>query len=137
VRYSYPQVVFQEVPDEITLALSISGCDLKCPGCHSPETWDSEFGEILTFNVIDTLLERHRHISCVLFYGGEWDSELIEFIKYIKSKNIKTALYTGQELDYFDDEFINQLDYIKTGRYIQSLGPLKTPKTNQRFYKLR
>lgn len=136
MRYSYPQVVFQEVPGEITLSLSISGCGLKCPGCHSSETWDINFGELLTFQVIDTLLHRHKYISCVLFYGGEWDIELIDFLKYVKSKNLKTALYTGQELDYFNSDFIKQLDFIKTGRYIEQLGPIGSPKTNQKFIRL-
>lgn len=35
MKYSDAQVVFAEVPDEITLAISISGCPNRCPGCHS------------------------------------------------------------------------------------------------------
>ena len=42
--YSYPQEVLQEVPGEISLALSISGCPLRCKGCHSTETYKTDFG---------------------------------------------------------------------------------------------
>jgi len=45
LRYSYPQEVFQEIHGELTLALSISGCNLHCKGCHSSETWDQIMGQ--------------------------------------------------------------------------------------------
>jgi len=138
LRYSYPQEVFQEIPGELTLALSISGCNLHCKGCHSSETWDPNFGKILDINELEMLL--NKHISCVLFYGGEWNiKELTKMLVYVKAKGLKTALYTGRESDYFDefDEVISNLNYIKVGRYIEKLGGLKSPETNQRIIKLR
>ena len=53
------------------------------------------------------------------------------------SAQFQTALYTGRELDYFEDNFLNYLNYIKVGRYIEKLGGLKSPETNQRIIKLR
>jgi predicted enzyme involved in methoxymalonyl-ACP biosynthesis len=35
LKYVDTKVVFVEVPDEITLAISISGCPCFCEGCHS------------------------------------------------------------------------------------------------------
>ena len=75
--------VFQEVPGEISLALSISGCPLRCKGCHSTETYKTNFGTELTDTELDRLLEKHKHISCVLFYGGEW--EISTLTKYLKT----------------------------------------------------
>jgi len=138
--YSYPQVVFQEVPDEMSLALSISGCDLKCPGCHSQETWDPKHGDPLTKEEMEELLKRHKHVTCVLFYGGEWNlSELENMIDFIKEKypDKKIALYTGRGLNFFNKDFLKKLDYIKVGPYVEKLGPLHSPTTNQRFYKLK
>jgi len=133
--YSYPQVVLQEVPGEISLALSISGCDLKCRGCHSSETWDNKFGSELSVQEIEKHLSKHKHISCILFYGGEWNIKELEiFIDYFKT-NYKIALYTGRELDFFTDSFINKLDYIKVGPYREDLGALGTETTNQTLYK--
>ena len=78
----------------------------------------------------------NKHISCVLFYGGEWNiKELTKMLVYVKG--LKTALYTGRELDYFEDNLLNYLNYIKVGRYIEKLGGLKSPETNQRIIKLR
>jgi len=137
MKYSYPQIVFQEVPDEISLALSISGCNIHCKGCHSEETWNPNFGKNLDKEELLRLIEENDGVSCVLFYGGEWETEkLIKLIKIVKSKNLKVALYTGRELNYFTNDFLQLLDYIKVGPYIEKLGPLNSKTTNQTFIKL-
>lgn len=137
MRYSYPQITLQDIPGEITLALSISGCNIGCKGCHSTETWNPDFGEELNLEVIDKLLKRHKHISCVLFYGGEWKyEELLKYIQYVKSKGIKTALFSGNELEFFEEKMINSLSYIKVGAFIKALGGLNSKNTNQKCYKI-
>lgn len=132
--YSYPQIVLQEVPGELSLALSISGCKLACKGCHSSETWDSTFGTKLTTDTLLALLAKHKHITCVLFYGGEWEpTTLTHFLKLIKTHNLKTCLYTGQELQDIPQAILTNLSFIKTGPYKEELGGLGSPSTNQRF----
>lgn len=133
--YSYPQIYLQEVPGEISLGLSISGCNIKCKGCHSTETWDPTFGEHLSPEVFEELLSKHKHITCVLFYGGEWDDELVTFLKQAKMKGFKTALYSG--LDYMIDEYVPYLDYYKIGPYIESRKGLNNPTTNQILYEIK
>nr|DAS01820.1 MAG TPA: anaerobic ribonucleoside-triphosphate reductase activating protein [Caudoviricetes sp.] len=137
MNYSHPFVTVQDVPDEIALAISISGCPLRCKGCHSAFTRDPNYGSELNYESLIKLLNKHKLISCVCFYGGEWNSELIEMIKIVKSYNLKVCLYTGLEIYQVPDEIIKQLDYIKVGPYIESLGPLGSPNTNQKFIKLK
>ena len=36
LKYYNYDIVFQEVPDEVTLAVNLSNCPNHCPGCHSP-----------------------------------------------------------------------------------------------------
>lgn len=131
MRFSNPQIVFQEVPDEISLALSISGCPFKCEGCHSSETWSPAYGEPLD---MDRLLAKYASlVTCVLFYGGEWQPRALEEC-LIKAKrlNLKTCLYTGSNKPV--RSLLPFLDFIKVGRWIESLGGLDSPTTNQRFY---
>ena len=35
MKYIDTKIVFSEVPDEITLAINISGCPIHCADCHS------------------------------------------------------------------------------------------------------
>ena len=135
LNYSYPQVVLAEVPGEISLALSVSGCPLRCKGCHSTFTYDAQYGSPLTKQAIESHL--NEHITCVLFYGGEWQSmELLTLLEYCKELGLKTCLYTGYELDFIPNQLLQLLDYIKVGNFNPVLGGLESPTTNQRFYYL-
>ena len=126
--------MLQEVPDEISLALSISGCDLGCNGCHSSETWVKTYGEELTDEILHNLLLKHKHISCVLIYDGVHDVvRLKELLEIIKTYKLKTAMYTG--LEYLEPGVVKLLDYYKLGKYNKDLGGLASPITNQSLYK--
>ena len=123
------------MPDEISLALSISGCNLACKGCHSSETWDKAYGSELTDTVLRDLLTKHKHISCLLIYDGMHNVDrLTELLLIAKSFNLKTAMYTG--LDVLEPELVNLLDYYKLGKYDKHLGGLSSTTTNQRLYKI-
>ena len=135
LSYSYPQVVLAEVPGEITLALSVSGCPLRCKGCHSTFTYDAQYGSPLTTQAIESHL--NKHITCVLFYGGEWQpTELMALLKHCKELGLKTCLYTGYELSFIPSQLLQLLDFIKVGNFNSALGGLESPTTNQRFYYL-
>ena len=127
------QVVTQEVPGEISLCFSICGCKLRCKGCHSSFLWKEKNGEKLTEDYYITLLKTYQPFAtCVLFMGGEWHKEeLIQLLKIAKTYNYQTCLYTGE--DEISKEIANELTWIKTGKWIESLGGLESEKTNQKF----
>ena len=207
-------IVFQEVPGEVTLALNISGCPCHCKGCHSPHLWE-DTGEPLTTDLLDDLITRYAGlITCVCFMGGDQNpAEVLRLAEYVKSSSfssssssspslegrsgersshdkrtgegvLHTAWYSGRQLlpgallasktpDLTDKNTLTThsdhtsvakdsnltsevnlksqnfngenclngiilscpLDYIKLGPYIESLGGLKSERTNQRFYK--
>ena len=133
--YSY-DVVCQEIPDEITLAVNISCCPNRCPGCHSPWLWE-DVGKPLTEELLSGLMDRYAAaITCFCFMGGDADpSEIQSLAGYIREKwpYLKLGWYSGKESlpDGFDETL---LDYLKLGPYIAALGGLKSPTTNQKFY---
>lgn len=136
LKYLYEKEVFSEIPNEISLGISISGCRIRCHGCHSQELWEDIGTELSISNVIK-LLQKHQGISCFLLMGGEHDIDtLIEIFKYVKyNYNIKTAWYCGLDnIPNDKKEIYTYLDYVKIGRYDERLGGLTSPKTNQRFY---
>ena len=133
-------IVFQEIPGEVTLALNLSNCPCHCPGCHSPHLAD-DIGEPLDEPLLDSLINRYKSlITCVAFMGGDADpDEVARLAAHIKG--LKTAWYSGRPT--YPNNQSNQIipntqspfDYVKLGPYIESLGGLKSEKTNQRLYK--
>lgn len=72
LKYAYTKVVFSEIPDEITLGISLTGCTIHCPYCHSKELWE-DTGTSLTIEELDRLLDKNKGITCLLLLGGEHD----------------------------------------------------------------
>ena len=135
--YSY-DIVCQEIPDEISLAVNISCCPNRCPGCHSPWLWE-DAGEPMTEEMLTSLIERYvSAVTCFCFMGGDAEPMEVERIaKWIRKKypHLKTAWYSGME-NIPDDFDISVLDFLKTGPYIAALGGLKSKDTNQRLYRI-
>lgn len=137
LKYVDAKVVFAEIPDEIALAISISGCPCHCKGCHSAYLAE-DIGEELTPKVIDTLIRSNNGITCICFMGGDSNPLYIGFLaEYIKKHypNIKVAWYSGKDTLY-DKLDLWDFDYIKLGPYKEECGPLDRRTTNQRFYKV-
>lgn len=130
-------IVTGEVPTEISLAINISNCPYKCPGCHSDYLW-KDVGEELNEVKLTDLIESNKGITCVCFMGGDQDiSTLLSLLKFVKNKGLKTCLYTGGNKNFIGfDEVIHYLDYIKLGQFIKSKGGLEIKGTNQRFFKV-
>lgn len=125
-------IVFQEIPGEVTLALNLSGCPCHCPGCHSPHLWE-DVGEPLNEELLDDLTGRYKGlITCVAFMGGDQDPEYVAQMARIVKSPLKTAWYSGRKQMPADEKVF---DYVKLGGYKEELGGLKSPKTNQRLYK--
>ncbi|WP_370861001.1 anaerobic ribonucleoside-triphosphate reductase activating protein [Parabacteroides faecis] len=139
LRYTDYDIVFQEVPDEITLAINISNCPNQCKGCHSPYLL-KDIGEPLTEDSLTVLLRKYgKAITCVCFMGGDASpadiEQLAEYLHRQTVAPVKVGWYSGKtelspaiDLDFFE--------YIKLGPYIEHLGGLKSPATNQRFYRI-
>ena len=137
LKYASYAVVMQEVPNEISLAINISDCPYRCKGCHSQYLWEYT-GAYLTNNLEKLLNMYDGLITCVCFMGGDQnESELLECLKIVKQRKLKTCLYTGKDfINNFRYDVINNLDFIKTGKYIDELGGLNCSTTNQRMYDL-
>lgn len=133
MHYQNFQIVHQEVPGELSLCFSISGCKLRCEGCHSPFLWKEKQGTPLTEARVKEKLETYKdYASCLLFMGGEWhEKELIHYLQLGKKMGYKTCLYTGEET--VSDDILKELTWLKTGKWIPKLGGLDCKTTNQKF----
>ena len=136
LKYLYCKEIFSEVPGEISLGISISGCLIHCEGCHSRELWEDK-GIPLTIEELQKLLDEHKGITCVCLLGGERDIDTLTMLFQYAYKKVKTAWYCG--LDFIPKGkygILQYLDFCKVGHYDAELGGLDSSTTNQRFYKI-
>ena len=137
MKYADVKVVFREVPEELTLAVNISGCPVKCPGCHSSYLV-KDIGEILDRESLRRLIESNKGITCVSFMGGDADPAFIRELSFWVKQTypgLKTCWYSGRDLENARP-VLDSLDFVKVGPFIDEFGPLDSETTNQRFYRI-
>lgn len=134
IKYLDYAVTFEEVPDEITLAINITNCQMRCEGCHSPEL-RLNIGEWLSPKAIDDMIEKNDGITCVCLMGEGNDRDgIFDVVHHLIANHpkLKRAIYYGR--DELDGDYANVFDYVKYGHYDAEAGPLNKETTNQRFY---
>lgn len=130
-------VVMEEIPDKVTLAVDISNCTGLCEGCHSPFL-RKDVGEELTPDAVESMLSENFGVNCFLFLGEGNDREaLLRVASHIRSAHpaLALAIYSGRE--DVEKEIWSAFDYVKVGPYVPSSGPLNERTTNQRLYHVR
>lgn len=140
LKYYNTAVVLAEVPNEVSLAINITGCPNKCVGCHSAYL-RKDIGSYITKDFLDQQIRGNEGISCVCFMGGDKDHNAIRSMaKFVRENypTLKTAWYSGR--DILDGDFFAEgnkfFDYIKFGSYRPLTegrrgGSLDNRKTNQ------
>ncbi|MDL2303870.1 anaerobic ribonucleoside-triphosphate reductase activating protein [Bacteroides sp. OttesenSCG-928-D19] len=139
LKYVNFDIVFQEIPDEVTLAINISNCPNGCRGCHSPFL-QNDTGEPLTEEVLLSLLHTYgKSVTCICFMGGDAaPDEVVRLAAFLHTQSpmpVKVGWYSGRQdlpLSFAPGYF----QYVKLGPYVEHLGPLKSSATNQRLYKI-
>lgn len=137
LKFTDVEVVFKEIPDEITLAINISNCPFHCSGCHSPELWE-DIGNDLNQESLSKLIEKNKGISCISFMGGDLDIDSLNTLFFYVKRNfsyLKVAWYSGR--DHVSKKVnLKYVDFIKIGPYKKELGGLDKKTTNQIMYRV-
>ena len=136
LKYVNTEIVFQEIPDETTLAINISRCPCHCPGCHSSYL-AKDFGNPLSADALDQLIaDNDGLVTCVCLMGGDAEPQSVNHLAaHVREKHpgMRVGWYSGRlRIDHAIDK--HNFDYIKVGPYIKHLGPLNCRTTNQRLY---
>ena len=129
LKYVNTGIVFQEIPNEVTLAINISNCPCHCPGCHSHYLWE-DIGLPLNTDAIDSFAAEYgKDITCISFMGGDNDPKGVnQLAQYIHEEHpeFKVAWYSGKTI--ISPKINKQdFDYIKIGPYIRHLGAYNKP----------
>lgn len=136
LKYVNHDIVFQEFPDEVTLAINLSLCPCACPGCHSTYLW-GDVGEELTLDRLLVLVGQYdRVITCVGLMGGDNDPEaVLDLLEDLRKQypHLRTGWYSGREALPSSFDPLRAPHYVKIGPWRKDLGPLSAPTTNQRM----
>lgn len=140
LKYYNYDIVFQEYPDEVTLAINLTLCPNLCKGCHSAFL-RKDIGEELSYERLTSLIDSYAgEITCVGIQGGDNDPKavlrLCQQVRVHYNDHIHTGWYSGRTWIPDAESLRESLHYIKIGPYIPEKGPLSSPQTNQRFYKV-
>ena len=121
--------------------LFLQGCNLRCPGCQNPSTWDINKGTLIDVKELADILR----IKCInkklTISGGEpllQTESLLELLEELKDFDL--CLYTGHELDEVPQEILRYLKYIKVGSFKKKLKTTLKPfvgSTNQEFMEVK
>lgn len=130
----------------IRVSLWVAGCDIYCPGCHNPESWDYCKGKKFTKKTMNTILDllKPSYIEGITLTGGHplapYNIRKVKNIlqcircRYLNTKSI--WLYTGYELKYENftsesNELINEVlrmcDVVVDGPYIAAERDITLP----------
>lgn len=117
--------------------LFLQGCNLKCPGCQNPSTWDIEKGTLISSADLASILRKKCINKKLTISGGEpllQADALIDLLEELKDFDL--CLYTGHELSEVPQSILKYLKYIKVGRFEKALKTTTKPyvgSKNQQF----
>ena len=136
-----------------SLEIYVSGCsgNPKCKNCHNPELWDFNIGEELTNQylhkkIINKYDEFKDIIDNIMVFGGEpldqpYD-HLLDLLYELSQLGSKVWIFTRYDFKDVNSEILKYCDYIKCGRYEESLKTedntqygIKLATSNQNIYK--
>lgn len=132
---------FNEIPDKFAFYLEMGECMQGCPCCHSPELQEdlkmkSSILEIreLAEQAIDD------GANAIVVMGGTTSKNLDKgtLVRLLQELSCvaPVCLYSGRNAEWEDKRIADAGDctWLKTGSYIDALGGLESPRTNQRFF---
>ena len=134
-------ITFNELPDKLAYAIELGACRQHCVGCHSPELQKEDVSLTPLLDILEGAKDAiDAGANAIVVMGGTnnkhiTDESLIALLCDL-SFIAPTGLYSGSD-DEERDKMIaveGHCTWLKTGPYVESLGGLESPRTNQRFY---
>ncbi len=129
----------------IRVSLWVTGCPIRCEGCHNKDIWDPNTGEPFTKDTLEYLLNLFRYEKIdknLSILGGEplarYNVDVVTKVcKAFKTEfpNKTIWLWTGYDYeDVKDLEIMQYIDKLIDGRYISKLAKaLWRGSNNQRI----
>lgn len=140
----------------VRVSLFVSGCTHHCEGCFNPETWNFQYGEPFTSDVINDILIalQPSHIRGFTLLGGEPfepvnQIAVLPLLKEIKSRFPNKDIWCYSGYDFEKDllgtmaeehpstkEMLSYIDVLVDGEFVQAKKDLSLKfrgSSNQRI----
>ena len=123
----------------IRTVIYLQGCNIHCVGCHNPQTWDMDKGYLIPVEELFDKICRDSMYKRITISGGEplnQKDAVYKLMSLLKTAGFDVALYTGFDLNDVPAYILKTLNYIKCGKYIESLRSTIIPyigSSNQIF----
>ena len=136
-------ITLSEIPNRIAVFFEIGDCILNCENCHSPNLSHEKYdGTTMNVRKMIEIIKHYYSLGAdaIVFMGGLRSNCVSpsDFIKCVLSplyeKGYDIGMYDGSPgFNNFNITSMHFLKWIKIGNYIETLGPLTEPNTNQFF----
>lgn len=144
------------VPESITdgpgfrYAIFTQGCPHACPGCHNPETWPMEGGDLLSIQEIFSDYLSRPHLRGLTLSGGEPFEQAAagaEIAKLVHEAGGDVLIYTGYLLETLQSKartdssiaaLLDAADYLIDGPFVLAERDLSLAfrgSRNQKLYR--
>ena len=134
----------------VRVSLFVSGCRKHCTGCHNPEAWDFDYGQMFTAEIENEIIEALRPpwIQGLSVLGGEPCEEenqkaLIPFLKRVQQEfpDKDIWLYSGYTYEMLQgEEILKYADVLVDGSFLLEKKDISLAfrgSRNQRIIRLR
>lgn len=128
------------------------GCPHNCPGCHNPETHDFDGGFLVDVEELKEEINSLDSEVGVTLSGGDpfvQPEACLEIAKYCHKIDLNVWCYTGYTYEQLVkmgkdnpviNEFLNEIDVLVDGRFVQKLKSLEAKfrgSKNQRLIDMK
>lgn len=98
--------------------IQVSGCSIRCVGCHVPQTHRTENGTLTpVHSIMDEIIDKRDGHDGVTILGGEpfdQPSPVAELVSRLKRHDVHITIYSGYTLEALIERKDPNIDFILT-----------------------